>query len=79
MKNAAADPEERRHDERQERVQPAEVAEHQVLRDQGHVVGQHHRAEHEMNRRPPQREAQPGERVAGERDADQSTDSTCRR
>src|SRR5438093_9671153 len=56
----------------QERVQPAEVAEHQELRDQRDVVRQHHRPQDDDEQRVAQRKAQAGEGVGGQRRAEEA-------
>jgi hypothetical protein len=56
-----------RDDQRQDRVDPVEVEEEHVLRDQGHVVGQHERAQHQREPEALERELQPREGIGRKR------------
>ena len=61
-----APPEPGRHDQRLQRVQPAEVAEDEILRDEDDMIGDHQRRQHQDEQHIPPWEAQPGEPVGGQ-------------
>jgi hypothetical protein len=61
------DCEEFRHDERQKGVHPSKVQEEDVLRNKGHVIGQHQRAHHQREPEPLEAKFQPRKSEGGER------------